>query len=340
MSTYWAIAAGSEGRAYSDLFLKFGMAFVGDETMKQVEEEDIVILKSGTKILAVGEARKTCADGEEKGGDKEWLGDVDGWSLWHYRYVNWKEPKKVACVKGLSSRGTISRIHNSNPKKVADEILATGCSPKKIKEPEETKKVPVKELLETLCREGLIKSPADELQKKVDHIRQLAKDYSEHYPYNANIPEHEARTFLVVPLLLALGWSEQQIKIELSGGKRKRIDIACFSELYKNKEESRGNCVAIIETKGFASGLDYALRQADSYSDDFPNCKALITTNGYCYKIYLKDEKGSFSKDPYDPSAYINLLNLRDKYPLNPKEGNGALDAIKWLLPNNLIQTA
>lgn len=166
MSTYWAIAAGSAGRGYSKLFLRFGMAFVGDETMKQVEEEDIIILKSGAEILAVGEAIKTCADGEEKGGDKEWLGDVDGWSLWHYRYVNWKEPKKIARVKGLSSRGTISRIHNSNPKKVADEILATGCSPKKIREPEKTKLVAVQELLETLCREGLIKSSADELQKK------------------------------------------------------------------------------------------------------------------------------------------------------------------------------
>ena len=31
MSTYWAIAAGSSRRAYSKLFLKFGMAFCGDK---------------------------------------------------------------------------------------------------------------------------------------------------------------------------------------------------------------------------------------------------------------------------------------------------------------------
>lgn len=346
MSTYWAIAAGSAGRGYSKLFLKFGMAFVGNKTIEQVEEEDIVILRSSTKILAVGEARKTCTDGEEKGEHKEWLEDVDGWSLCHYRYVNWKEPKKVACVKGLSSRGAaISRIHNPNAKKVADEILATGRPPEETgyKEPEKTKLVADQELLETLNREGLNTSPDDELKNRIKNIQDLAGYYNKYYRYNANIPEHEARTFLVVPLLLALGWSERQIKIELSDGKRKRIDIACFSKPYKpykpyeKCEEPKENCVAIIETKGFASGLDYALRQADSYSNDFPNCKALITTNGYCYKIYLKDEKGSFPKDPYDPSAYINLLNPRDKYPLNPKEGNGALDAIKWLLPNNLI---
>jgi hypothetical protein len=32
MKNYWQIAAGSAGRDYSDIFLKFGMAFVGGET--------------------------------------------------------------------------------------------------------------------------------------------------------------------------------------------------------------------------------------------------------------------------------------------------------------------
>ena len=354
MSTYWQIAAGSDGRGYSELFLKFGMAFFGDGTnLERINVGDTVILKQGkTKILAAGKVVER--DGEHIGycdedspdKDKEWLLDVDGWSLPAYCYVDWKKPdggKPIDPVSGLT-RGTIKKAKLPVPQKVADEILATGYPPEETgyKEPEKTKLVRNQELLETLVREGLSTSSANELKNKIDNIRYLARYYSKNYRWNANIPEHEARTFLVIPLLLALGWSEQQIKIELSGGKRKKIDIACFSKPYKKCEEPRENCVAIIETKKFASGLDYAQDQARSYSGDFPNCKALITTNGYCYKIYLKDEKGSFpeDQDPYDPSAYINLLNPRDKYPLNPKEGNGALDAIKWLLPNNLIQTA
>ena len=348
MSTYWQIAAGSYGRDYSDLFLKFGMVFfgAGATTLENINIGDTVILKQGkTAISAAGKVVQR--DGEHRGNhyedssdkkDKEWLLDVDGWDLPAWCYVDWKMPDggESISVSGLT-RGTISRSYQPDPQKVADEILSTGRPPKETehKGPEDTKLVADQELLENLVREGFRTSSANELKNKIRDIRDLARYYRENYDWNANILEHEARTFLVVPLLLALGWSEQQIKIELAN-----VDIAYFSRPYKNWKESRENCVALIETKGFASGLDYAQYQADSYSKNFPNCKALITTNGYCYKIYLKDEKGSFPKDPYDPSAYINLLNPRDKYPLNPKEGNGALDAIKCLLPNNLIQTA
>ena len=345
MSTYWAIAAGSAGRDYSKLFLRFGMAFfwAKENTYKQIKVDDTVILGQGAlgqgakkEIVAAG--RVVSREGEHSGsGDKEWLSDVDGWELPAWCYVDWKKPKgDPISVTGFPSiLHPLFKTETSEPRKEAERILATGYTPKETgyKEPEKTKKVTDQKLLETLVREGLSTSSANELTNAVAKIRLLA-DYYRSYG-GEEILEHEARTFLVIPLLLALGWSEQQIKIELA-----KVDITCFSKPYKKWEESKENCVAIIETKSFASGLDYAQKQAESYSDNFPNCKALITTNGYCYKIYLKDEKGSFPKDPYDPSAYINLLNPRDKYPLNPKEGNGALDAIKWLLPNNLIQTA
>ena len=57
---YWQIAAGSAGRNYADLFVKFGMAFVGGQkeikTMAEISLGDIVLLKGGrSKIYAVGE---------------------------------------------------------------------------------------------------------------------------------------------------------------------------------------------------------------------------------------------------------------------------------------------
>ncbi len=342
MSTYWAIAAGSgsKGRDYSNLFLRFGMAFFGSGANRydEIKVGDTVILRRGTKeIVAAG--RVVSREGKHNGlRDKKWLSDVDGWNLPAWCYVDWKKPKDGPIfVTGFGSQPpTLFETKTSEPRQEAERILATGCSPEETeyKEPEETELVADPKLLETLVREGLSTSSANELTDAVAKIRLLADYYYNHCNWG-DIQEHETRTFLVIPLLLALGWSEQQIKIELA-----KVDIACFSKPYKNEKESKENCVAIIETKGFASGLDHARGQADSYSDDFPNCKALITTNGYCYKIYLKDEKGSFPKDSYDPSAYINLLSPRDKYPLNPKKGNGALDAIKWLLPNNLIQIA
>lgn len=349
MSTYWQIAAGEEakGRDYSKLFLRFGMAFFGSgaDRYEEIKVGDTVILKQGTtEILAAGKVVQR-EDGEHNGycrgdsPDKEWLLDVEGWQLPAYCYIDWKTPELgggAIPVTGLAQRA-MCQVKKLAHQKKADDILATGYLPEETEyggPQQERKEVKDEELLERLVREGLSTSSADELKNTVAKIRLLADYYYNHCNWG-DILEHETRTFLVAPLLLALGWSEQQLKIELAG-----VDITCFSKPYKNWEKSRENCVAIIETKGFAYGLDYARNQAESYSKNFPNCKALITTNGYCYKIYLRNEvDGSFPEDPYDPSAYINLLKPRDQYPLNPKEGNGALDAINWLLPNNLIQT-
>ena len=102
----------------------------------------------------------------------------------------------------------------------------------------------------------------------------------------------------------------------------------------EDSKKNNDECIAVIETKGFSSGLDYAPNQAKIYSKDFPACKAVIVTNGYCYKIFLRDEQGQFR---ITPSAYLNLLNPRKRYPLDPENVGGALDAIKWLLPNNLM---
>ncbi len=332
MSKYWQIAAGSSGRDYSNLFLKFGMAFVGGEaqvaTMKEVNVGDIVVLKQGTqKILAAGKVVQK--NGVHQGcADKEWLRDFDGWDLQAYCYVDWMQPSSPISINGLT-RTTIQRLHQKKHMSAADGIVETGNAVSFLPEPSETKVVEDNELLRFLIKEGLRPSSADELTNTISRIRYLA-DYYYHHCWWDDIREHETRTFLVVPLLLAFGWSEQQIKIELpcSGG---RIDIACFSKSYKRNNDE---CVVIIETKGFSSGLDYAPKQAKTYSKDFPSCKAVIVTNGFCYKIYLRDKSGQFQ---IKPSAYINLLKPRDKYPLDPNKVDGALDAIKWLLPNNLI---
>jgi hypothetical protein len=55
MCAYWQIAAGSDGRDYSKVFLKYGMAFVGGEkhitTMNEIDLGDIFVLKQGTQSI-------------------------------------------------------------------------------------------------------------------------------------------------------------------------------------------------------------------------------------------------------------------------------------------------
>lgn len=333
--TYWQVAAGSIGRNYADLFLKFGMAFVGGEnkikTMAEVSIGDILLLKRGvSKVIAVGEVVER--DGKHKGNkDKPWLSDFDGWDLSAYCYVDWHVPNEPSEISGLT-RATIQKVHQDRHKELADSLLKLPIRPHE-PEPSPTNHVSDEDILEFLIREGLRPSAADELTDTFRRIRLLARYYFD-LPNREkgmrweDIREHETIAFLIIPLLLALGWAEQQIKIELpcSGG---RVDITCFSRPYRGKKDE---CVLIIEAKDFSSGLDYAPEQALRYAKDFPSCQVVVVSNGYCYKTYIRSE-GAFS---LIPSAYLNLLKPEDRYPLDPDKVAGALQVLKWLLPMTL----
>lgn len=330
MKNYWQIAAGSHGRNYIDYFIKFGMAFVGGEdqiaTMQGVKKGDFVALKKGlNQIVAAGEVVER--EGKSTGyKDKSWLQDFDGWDLPAYCYVDWHVPGKPIATSGLK-RATIQRLPQDKHRKIVDDLLLLpvhDCDP----EPAETNIIRDDQILEHLIGEGLRVSSADELTNTIRKIRLLAQYYYAN-PWWEDVREHETRSFLVIPLLLALGWSEQQLKIELPCSKGK-VDIACFSKAYERKSEE---CVLIVETKGFSSGLDYAPEQAHGYAEDFPSCRVVLVTNGYCYKAYIRKEDNTFNTMP---SAYLNLLQPRDKYPLDPSNVDGALGVLSWLLPGTL----
>ena len=125
--------------------------------------------------------------------------------------------------------------------------------------------------------------------------------------YNKNdceVLEHEIRTFLVIPLLISLGWSEQKIKIEYNN-----IDVAVFSKPFKgNYKESPK---IIIETKRYADGLHYATEAAKNYARQYKDCTLLIATNGCRYKLYEKNG------DTFIESGYLNFFDMREHHYLD-----------------------
>jgi len=331
---YWQIAAGSEGRDYSEDFLRFGMAFVGgptqQATMKKVREGNCILLKRGlTQLIAAGTVvrRNGVFSGD---GDKRWLADFDGWGLHAYCYVDWHVPNKPWSVSGFT-QNAIQEVRQAALKQAADDILRQFPIRVPDPEPEDVEKLTDEEILDFLITEGLRPAAAEELTSAFRRIRLLAT----YYFYKCDphdIREHETRTFLIMPLLLALGWSEQQIKIELGVKGVGRIDVACFSKSYmrnKKGEPNNKDCVLIIETKGFAQGLSFTHAQAKKYAAKFPSCKAVVVSNGYCYKTYPKDSVDMFSDHP---SAYLNLLDAKKRYPVDPKHVAGGLEVLKLLL--------
>lgn len=338
MTEYWQIAAGSAGRNYEEWFLKFGMAFVGGEKqeamMENVSEGDIVLLKRGlSQIVAVGEV--VSRDGRYKGKSRNenlWL-DFDGWELSAFCCVDWHVPEKPIKTEGLT-RSTIQHVQQEEHKRLADQALLLVAREPEAKPPSSPQTIDDDEILKFLIREGLRPAAAETLTYTLRRLRLLAKYYYDEYHESnwKDVREHETRTFLIIPLLLALGWAEQQIKIELPTQSRGRVDIACFSNPY-HKTEKR--CTLLLEAKDFSSGLDYAPEQARRYAQSFPSCGVVVVSNGYCYKTYVRTDSGEFS---ITPSAYLNLLKPTDKYPLDPTNVKGAFEVLRWLLPTATLQ--
>jgi hypothetical protein len=263
-------------------------------------------------------------------GDRAWLRDFDGWDLSSYCHVEWHFPDKFIQTTALT-RSTIQRVNQPHLIAQADEVLRTVPPITEVAvDPPPPRSVEDSEILEFLIREGLRPAQAEDLTSAFRRIRLLATYYYESCRWT-DVREHETRTFLIMPLLLALGWAEQQIKIELgvSGG---RVDVACFTRPYRRDELNRANdsdCVLLLESKDFSSGLTYAPDQAKDYAKHFPSCQVIVVSNGYCYKTYRRTS-GSFSTSP---AAYLNILKLQDRYPLDPENVDGCLSVLRCLLP-------
>jgi hypothetical protein len=330
---YWQVAAGAEGRDYAYLFFDYGIMCVGgdqyEKRIKEVKKDDIVVLKGGRReILGAGIIQEK--DEKINHIDEDWLGDFEGWNLKDYVYVEWHRPKEPIEVSEGLTIGTLFRMYDETTKKIAHEIIDT--YPKIIPKPKpdlsQIKKIDDNSIINYLIKQGLRPRNAEELTNTFNTIRLLVNFYYEECNWD-EVREHETRTFLIMPLLFALGWSEQKLKLELPTGERRRIDIACFNKPFiETLDEEKKNCILLIESKGFSQGLDTARAQAVEYAKAFPNCDKIIVSNGFCYKAFCKDGP-EFSTMP---SAYMNLRNPKDKHPLYP-ESKGTLEIFKMLLP-------
>jgi len=333
---YWQVAAGDGERDYSGVFIRFGVMLVGPgnpgdyfekkDTYKkhrwgspvkafaeQVRDGDVVVLKRPSKkqwqVLAVGKVK----------GEYQYLpifDDVEGWDLQHCRIVEWFLHKDKKVISGLA-RGTFSKIWKPAVTEQIKQALDSGKPISSQSLPEVAAKLSDEDLISHLINNGLRPKDAEDLAQTIARIRRLVRWY---WSYGADIKEHETRAFLILPLLFALGWSEQKIKIEW-----KATDIAFFEKLYSRKR-NLNNCIMILESKRFWGGLTYAKRQAEKYAKNFPNCRHLIVSDGCVYKLFKRDD------DEWIYDAYLNILKPRARHPYEEKI-SGAQDVFLSLMP-------
>lgn len=304
--------------------------FVGGEKrykrIRKIQIGDLILLRKGAdKVIAVGEAVER--DGEKHGIDKKsgWLRDFDGWSLPYYHHVDWYRLTSPKNIEGTYRRAIEkSRSHKESHKEFAEEKIKDNEALEVKPLPEPVDEVEDNQIINHLITEGLRPADAEKLTDTFGRIRRLAEYYRKK---GKKIKEHETRTFLVIPLLIALGWSEQQIKIEYSA-EDGAIDVACFDRPFHKKDNRQ--CKLLIETKGIKRGLDYAINQVKDYADNFNDCNVIAVSNGFCYKVFRMVNEG---ENKFKITAYLNLLSPTEKFHLNPEVG-GALDVFSVLCPS------
>lgn len=325
---YWTVAAGDGERNYSQVFLDFGVMLIGpgnrgsyldfpnnyaDITAIRefiaIKPNDVVILKKGSReIVAAG----IVDNSEPSYFHSEVFGDVDGYCLQHGRHVKWYKPQKN--VESILPRGRLTHSWSSKVNETAENIIKNGTLVKPRKIPSSAKKVDDENLIIELIDEGLSSGQAQNVVVAFHRIRRLGGWYENN---NEVVSEHETRTFLVVPLLLALGWPEQRLKIEWHN-----IDIAFFENNYTKKKKP----TMILESKRLDSSLFGAEKQAKNYSSRLPNCEKLVVSNGLSYLLFCK------KNNEWTPRAFLNVLNPLDRHPFYEEIGGGA-DLMRQLVP-------
>lgn len=301
---------------------------------EEMKSGDIVVLRLGTaKVLAVGEII-----GEYFHDEK--FGDVDGWTLQHARRVRWfwhdlNHPKEFETY-ALKQGDTTQKL---NEGAVLEWLKGLSISPEKFDSPlpelspsTAGASVNVEEISDFLFDKGVASSSISSLLTEIGELIRIAKWYQRAaltqervkdqedvtgQKLDSQTSEHETVTYLVVPLLRALGWTPQRMAVEW-----KRVDVALFAQLPRGDK----NLQVVVEAKKMGNSCLAAKSQANSYAEGKPACHRLIVTDGLRYGIFTRDKE-----DEFKLYAYLNLTDMKRNYPI--LECHGAAEALLSMAP-------
>jgi len=350
----WQIACGEAGRRYDQLFLKhdvmflgpgdygeysrsnyedgaavedFGSRKIGDirRFATEVETGDVVLLRSGHRVLALG---TVAADGYRW---SESFDDVYGWDLQHTHRVIWQHHlsgrlSKLQAEGDLfgSRMSTFTRVDQPAVRGQIDPLIGlTQDRELKRLPPKPSPVLPLEEFAEGLFHRGLSTGAVQQVCAAIEKQRRLLHWYEETDLAPDRPSEHEVVAHLVLPIMMALGWSEQQLAVEWH-----RIDMAVF----KKTPTDEKHCTLVCEAKGRGGGLQDAFMQAQHYCDrlELTACRKILLTEGGRFYLYCKTHGGWGD----EASGYFNVLKLRERYLCPP--GCNAVDTLMALTPTHI----
>ncbi|MCF8011586.1 MAG: hypothetical protein K9L17_08940 [Clostridiales bacterium] len=328
--TIWQVAAGDADRNHADLCLYWNVILNGPgadgpwpdcvETLRshwglstrkitdlkrfceEIKDGDLVVLRLGTTdVLGVGIIV----------GDYQWheeFGDIDGWDLQHIRRVKWLWqydgiPKKFPAYT-LKFGDTVQTMDCKEVCEwIADLEVYDDVQESSLKDlPQLSRHSSWNEISEYLFDYGVASSAIKNLTEQIDELIFISKWYHR----TGNPSETETTAYLVIPLLRSLGWTPQKMAMEWCS-----VDVALFNTLPRHDE----NLSVVVEVKQQGRSCFNAQSQAQSYAQQSgrESCGRLIVTDGLRYGIYLRNKDNGFEKKP---DAYLNLLNMRNEYPV------------------------
>jgi hypothetical protein len=173
-----------------------------------------------------------------------------------------------------------------------------------------------------LFTRGVSNDAVDKVIRSIEHQRRLLAWYESMGKQSSRPSEHEVVAHTVLPLLLALGWSEQLLAIEW-----KKIDLAAFWRTPTQAED----CVMVCEAKTRYHGLQDVKDQAFGYVEKMQllGCRTVLLTDGGRFYLYCRDgADGSWSDQAV---GYLNVEKIRTNHLAPP--GTDAIDALVALTP-------
>lgn len=345
-TTIWQIASGDGGRDYSRFLIQHDLMLLGPGApgeytperyapviasgqltkekasalgrfRTEVHPGDRVLLRKGRRVVAIGVVADPGYQWNEA------FDDVSGWDLQHTHRVCWKRElsgeleirqRNRSLFGGRIMIPMFTRVEDEQVLSPIRDLLTqlSGCDLRPLPKPPSAV-LDDAALGRELFSKGLSNRATEDVIFAINRQRRLLEWYADHGRASRRPSEHEVVAHMVLPLLLALGWSEQLLAVEWN-----RIDLAGFSAAPTTGE----NCSLVCETKGLGHGLSDVLDQALNYVErlELSSCRRILLTEGGRYYVYSRRE----AEWSHEPAAYFNVFMPRARY----SDGTSAIDAI------------